>query len=239
MRVLITRPQAAAEQFVRLLETVGHEVIMSPVVRIEGTGTPIPDAEFDGLLATSANAFTYLQPRLPGTGGIRALPLYLVGERTALSARAHGFGNIYFVSPDAAELSEFLRRQIKPASRFLYLAGENRKAHLEESARADGHQVDIVVTYRAAAAEELAPDAVAALRAGDIDAVVHFSRRSAEIFVRLAYAADLAESSRKLKHFCLSPDVAAGLDALTPVCVKTASRPDSDSLLALLGSSAD
>lgn len=239
MRVLVTRPAAASDRFVLQLQAAGHQAIVSPVIWIERTGAPIPEAGFDGLLATSSHAFANLPAESLAAENLLALPLYLVGERTAAAARARGFGNFAVVSADAAALSEFLRRKARPASRFLYLAGEDRKLQLENNLKADGHCVEVVVAYRAAAAGELAPDVAAALRAGSIDAVAHFSRRSAELFVRLAQATALAELSRKILHLCLSADVAAGLEALAPVSVRTASTPDLASLIALLGSSAD
>jgi uroporphyrinogen-III synthase len=73
-----------------------------------------------------------------------------------------------------------------------------------------------------------------ALAGGDLDAVLHYSRRSAETALTLVTAAGLHADFAVLRHLCLSDDVAEGLSALSGATVKVADRPDEDALLALL-----
>ena len=89
MRVLVLRDRNAAEETAAALARLGHEALLAPVIGIEPTAIPLPSGRFDALLATSRHAFaTGLDVQRWG----RRLPVFAVGRRTAVSARAAGFG---------------------------------------------------------------------------------------------------------------------------------------------------
>ena len=115
----------------------------------------------------------------------------------------------------------------------LYLAGRHRKPDIGAAAKEICLDLDVVETYVAREAPSLTPEAEAALRTGEVDAVLHYSRRSAELFVTLADRAALWADAKKLLHFALSNDVAEPLSA-AGVQPRVAARPDEDHLLALL-----
>ena len=87
--------------------------------------------------------------------------------------------------------------------------------------------------YEARAVESLPETAIASLRSGQIGAALHYSRRSADLVVRLAGEAGLASELRAFPHLCLSADVAASL-ASTAAATLVAGDPSEDALLALL-----
>jgi len=87
------------------------------------------------------------------------------------------------------------------------------------------------VVYRAAAAPF--PSAlIEALKAGEVDAVLHFSRRSAENYAAGARQAGIAEPALAVRHLCLSAQVAEPLAGAGQVTI--AARPDEAALIALL-----
>ena len=59
--------------------------------------------------------------------------------------------------------------------------------------------------------ETLPAEAMRALTDGRIDAVLHYSRRSALALLRLAAEARLLNAALNLAHYCVSEDVAAVL----------------------------
>ena len=65
--------------------------------------------------------------------------------------------------------------------------------------------------YRAVAATSLPPAAAQALTGGGVDGVLHFSRRSAEVYVDAARAAGVLESALQAAHYCLSAPIAEPL----------------------------
>ena len=201
MRLLLTRAAEDAARTRAKLEAAGHAVLVSPVLVFAPTETSWPPHPLEGVVATSSRAFS---STLSGRPGFLEVPLYLVGQRTGKAARQHGFLGAATVAPDGGGLVAILQDQ--PAMRLLYLAGVDRKPDIEAGLVAAGHRLTVIETYEAVAAASLTPESIAALHEGAIDKVMHYSRRSAAIF--LALAAEAGIDPATTTHLCLSSDVA-------------------------------
>lgn len=88
------------------------------------------------------------------------------------------------------------------------------------------------MVYAAEAAARLPDPVGAALSQAGLDAVLHYSRRSARTALLLAEEAGLRESFARLSHLCLSADVAAPLAAAGIPIHFVPARPREDDLLA-------
>src|SRR5207253_10348536 len=97
-----------------------------------------------------------------------------------------------------------------------------------------GVRIETVVVYRAVAAERLPDEASAALRSGEVNGVLHFSRRSAVIYLDCARAAGVLDSALRPFHYCLSKAVAAPLVAAGASRVMVAKSPEENALLELV-----
>jgi len=226
IRVLVTRPADQAARTAKRLAALGHETVVAPALEIVPTGAAPPDEPFDLVLATSAQAFAGW--RAPDT--LRKAPLACVGETTAQAGKAAGFAPI-LVAPRASALVERLVASHKPGS-ALYLAGRERKPDLEQGLRAAGWRLRLLETYEARPVAGWPAAVAAALEKGEIDAVLHYSPRSAEAALKLIGNGP----AQGLLHLCLSQDVAALCRARVPgTRILTAFQPDEDSLLELLG----
>ncbi len=229
MRIWVSRPEPGAARTARRLEGLGHAVLLAPVLRIVPTGAPVPDGAFDGLILTSGNA-------VPATGGLpRALPVFAVGSRTAERARRAGFSQVHAAGGDAGDLAAQIAGRLPPGSRLLHAAGEDRKAEPAASLAAAGFRAAVWTAYAARADDALPEAAARALRATDgtgPEVVLHFSRRSARVAGELCREAGLAGAFRALMHYCLSPDVEAGLAEFGVAAHFVAMRPSEDALLA-------
>jgi uroporphyrinogen-III synthase len=64
--------------------------------------------------------------------------------------------------------------------------------------------------------------------------VLHFSRRSAEVFIDAARAAGVLESALQAAHFCLSAPIAEPLAQAGAADIRVAERPNEALLLALI-----
>jgi uroporphyrinogen-III synthase len=95
-----------------------------------------------------------------------------------------------------------------------------------------GLTVRTVVVYRAAKAEKFPSAVRTALEQGDIDGVLHFSRRSVESY--LECSRDLCGPALKPMHYCLSARAAEPLRLVGVPEIYVAARPDEASLLALV-----
>ena len=118
--------------------------------------------------------------------------------------------------------------------RVLYLAGEERSGDLTGALAAAGIEVTTRMVYRTLALPAFPPDVHAALVAGWIEGVLHFSRRSAETYVGCAAAAGLTEQALAPVHFCLSRQVAEPLEAAGARAIRLADQPNEAALVGLI-----
>jgi uroporphyrinogen-III synthase len=228
MRILLTRAKSDAERTAAQLTALGHKSVISPVVEILGIDVAIADERFDAIVATSAHAFVN-----PHVRSLANIPLYAVGERTRESAERAGWTAPIDLSDDAQGLIARLRIESSALRHVLYLAGRDRKPAIEAAAQEIGLDLKVAETYVAREISSLNEDAKQALRAGELDGALHYSRRSAELFIALARRAELWSQATRLQHFALSPDIAAPL-AAAGARTMVAAHPDEDHLFALL-----
>ncbi len=234
MRLLLTRPEPDAQRTAAALRAQGHDVITAPLLRIE----PAPEAQFDtgpwaAILITSANAAPAVAVHARMTE-LLALPVFAVGRRSADAMAAAGFADVTSADGNVSELVRLVGARLRPPARLLYLAGEDRSGDLAGDLRARGFAVETVVIYRAVAATSLPPAAAQALTGGGVDGVLHFSRRSAEVFVDAARAAGVLESALQAAHYCLSAPIAEPLAKAGAADIRVAERPNEALLLALI-----
>jgi len=208
---------------------------MLPLMRIE----PIDDVDlgegpWGAIVATSANACRAVAAH-PDIAELQPLPFFAVGARTAQAAAEAGFSDIMSAQGGLAELiSLVLHRLAGTNLPLLYLAGADRSGDLVGVLGSRGFKVHMAVLYRAVAETGLPPAARAALAAGEIDGVLHFSARTAQAFLSAAEAAGLQSRSLKIQHYCLSAQVASPLVAAGATAVHIASAPNESALVDLL-----
>lgn len=233
MRILLTRPEADAARTAAALRARGHETIIAPLLAIE----IVPDAElgagpWTAIAVTSANAVRAIAGHRR-RDELRALPVFTVGAHSAQEMSAAGFADVTSADGNADNLAKLIAARAPPGARLLYLAGEERSGDLAGALRAQAFMVDTALVYRAVAAERLPHHAIAALEAG-IDAVLHFSRRSAEAYINAARNSGLVdEAVTKPKHICLSERIAAPLSAIGAARIRVAARPDEAAMITL------
>jgi uroporphyrinogen-III synthase len=232
MRVLITRPEPDATRTAANLKRLGYETVVDPLLALELLPPKqLPAGPFAAIAATSANALRVAAVKVELTQ-LRALPLFAVGGRSAVAAREAGFRNVHNADGDAVVLVELIVRTLAPGSRVLHLAGEDRAQDLGALLAEANISVEVFTLYRMRPAKAFGPAAVA-LGAGKLEAVMHFSPRSAAIFLSIAERRGFLAAARRLRHLCISHATAAPLIA-TGLKVEIASRPNEAALTALL-----
>ncbi|MEE1656700.1 uroporphyrinogen-III synthase [Microvirga sp. CF3062] len=227
MRFLVTRSMDDAVRTAEKLASRGHEACLAPVTRIVPTGDPMPLDSYDALIVTSAHA----EAALASLDRMR--PVFAVGERTAEPVRAAGFPDITVAEGDAVSLVRLIRGTLAPGLTLLHVTARHHKDEPAASLRAAGFTILQWEAYEAEAVETLPDNAVEALRSGQIAAALHYSRRSADLVIRLAGEAGLASRLLGLPHLCLSADVAAPL-RLAGATTLVAEEPSEEALLGLL-----
>jgi uroporphyrinogen-III synthase len=223
MRVLLTRALEDAGRSARLLEKIGFESVVAPVIETrDGVESP-PEGVFDGLIVTSAKAASRLW-RFDAE--LRALPVFAVGPRTARAIGSHGIRDVHCSAGDAKSLIRDIPSILPPPARLLHIAGRDRKEEPARSLREMGYEVSLWTAYVAAAVDELPEAARRALDDDAIDAALHYSPRSAKLVLELVERAGLSTAFGHLRHVAISPDVAEVLRASG--CRRVAHAPKSN-----------
>jgi uroporphyrinogen-III synthase len=230
MRILLTRPEPDGLRSAARLRALGHDVILAPLMRGETLKADF-GGPFAAVLMTSANAARAILEH-PRFAELRALPVCTVGDHSAEVARAVGFAEVVSAQGALDDLVRLVAARFANA-RLLYLAGEDRAGDLAAELAGHGIKVETAVVYRAVAATTLPPEVAQALGANQLDAVLHYSRRSAATLLQLAAAAGAVNTLLGLAHYCLSDAVAVPLREAGARRIAVAPHPGESSLFGL------
>jgi uroporphyrinogen-III synthase len=232
VRILLTRPREDTAALAEKLTAAGHDVLSEPMLEIRfvpGAGVDLDGAQ--GLLFTSANgvrAFAAAEER-------RDLPAFAVGDATAAAARRAGFARVESAGGRVDDLVLLVRDRLVPgAGALVHAAGRDVAGDLAGNLSPAGFEVRRAVLYTAEAARTLSAETARALRAGEIDAVLFYSARSAQTFRRLIDEAKLAFSLGRATAFGLSQAAVEPVKSLPWAHIEIADRPDEGAILRLL-----
>jgi uroporphyrinogen-III synthase len=228
LAVLVTRPEPDNARTAEALRARGYDVLVAPLLRFESLRCELGRADVSGVVITSANALRAVKED-EEFAALRTLPLFAVGERTGHLARESGFKDVRVASGDVGALIA-LTRQSAP-TRLLYIAGEDTSRDLPAELAALRIEVRTVVAYRMVPVQNFSAEVSRAFGDGTIEAVLHYSRRSAQVFADLARN---APNALAVPQCCLSPAIAEVLSATGTANVVSAARPREQDLLEML-----
>lgn len=224
--LLMTRPRASAEAFVRALpDTLHNKVtpIYSPLLRIAPRAVTVTLAPEDIAIFTSAH-------------GVRFAPkgknrkAYCVGPATTLAANQAGWQAINAGGNADAVVETVLADN--PHAPLIHMSGHHTRGHVAERLGQAGLNVTTQVLYDQHR-ESLTKQALAAL-SGDFPVVIPlFSPRTAAQFATVALGGETAVIT------ALSPAVAQALDGFRPDALYIAEEPTSKSMTETLGKALD
>ena len=236
MAVLVTRPQPDNESTAAALRARGVEVLLAPALRFEPVPLPLGlKADYGAVIVTSANALRAIAPQLEDHP-LSKLRLFAVGEQTAAAARLAGFDDVIAADGDARALRELVAARIpasppEAAKALLYLAGADISRDLAGELGARGLNVVTLTTYRMVPIPDLPHEACDAFAANQVDAVLHYSIRSAKAFLEAARAAGVEISALAVPQCCISGSVAQILREAGAARVMVAASPNENALL--------
>ena len=239
MAILVTRPQPDAETTAAGLRARGFEVLLAPMLRFEPLAFRDDiDARYGALIVTSANALRAVESHLKAGRWLK-LPLFAVGEHTAAVAREIGFEQVISADGDASALRDCVlagvkSKILKKTSPLLYLAGADLARDLAADLRERGFTVVTQTTYRMVPLPSLPREACEAFAANRIEAVLHYSGRSAGAFLEAVRAAGIEISALSVPQFCISAAVATVLRDAGATQVMAAASADENALFALV-----
>jgi uroporphyrinogen-III synthase len=239
MAVLVTRPHPDDETTAAGLRAKGLNVLTAPMLRFEPVAFyDDTDARYSGVIVTSANALRGIEAHLAGSKLLK-LPLFAVGEHTAAAARRAGFAHVIAANGDTtglrdAVLASVKAKALKKSGTLLYLAGADLARDLAGDLGERGFTVVTHTTYRMIPVSSLPRGVSEAFAANRIEAVLHYSRRSARAFLEAARAAGVEISALAIPQCCISDAVASIVRDAGASHVMVARIPDEKALFEAL-----
>jgi uroporphyrinogen-III synthase len=239
MAVLVTRPNPDDETTASALRARGFEVLRAPMLRFEPVAFhDDEDARYGAVIVTSANALRGIAPHVKGSRLLK-LPLFAVGEHTASAARGIGFEKIIPANGDATALRDLVlasvkAKELKKSSTLLYLAGADLARDLAGELGERGFSVVTHTTYRMVPLSSLPRETCDAFAANQVEAVLHYSRRSARAFLEAARAAGVEISALAIPQCCISDAVASIVRDAGATQVMVAASPHENALFEVL-----
>jgi uroporphyrinogen-III synthase len=232
--ILVTRPEPDNATTADALRRRGFEALLAPVLQFEAL--PIrhdDDVRYGGVIATSANALRAIRSH-PLSGQLIELPVYTVGSRTADAARNAGFANVVSADGDAAALHKLIVQAIPKRDRkvpLLYLAGSDIAVDIATGLAGDGILVTPLIVYRMIPIVDLSDEVRGAFAAQTVEAVLHYSARSAAAFVAAIRGAALEIAALALPQVCMSQAVARVLREAGATRLVVAEKPQETAVL--------
>jgi uroporphyrinogen-III synthase len=240
MAILVTRPQPDNAATVAALRAKGFAVLPAPMLRFEPVAfQDDSDARYGAVIVTSANALRAAEGQ-PAMNRLKQLPLFTVGERTAETAREIGFSNVISADGDATALRDLMVasvrvKKLKKTDTLLYLAGADLARDLAGELGERGFSVVTQTTYRMVPIVSLPRDVCDAFASSGVEAVLHYSRRSARAFLDAARAGGVEISALAIPQCCLSEAIASIVRDAGATQVMVARAPDEKALFEALG----
>ncbi|MCH2163648.1 MAG: uroporphyrinogen-III synthase [Marinovum sp.] len=170
--MLLTRPQAASERFWHDHDQSGIRCVISPVLKIVAHVGIRPPEPWSAVILTSVSALDHYD-------GPTHMPAYVVGARTAESARTKGF-DVRLTAPDAAALCDAWPADAPKD--VVHIRGRYVAGDLAAGLAQHGVRVDAWTVYDQKA-QPLSKEAWAALEGEEPVILPLFSPRSATILV--------------------------------------------------------
>jgi uroporphyrinogen-III synthase len=240
MTILVTRPHPDNEATAAALRARGFEVLLAPMLRFESVAFHNDeDSRYGGIIVTSANALRGIEGQLQDSPLLK-LPVFAVGEHTAVAAKTFGFEHVISAQGDAAALRELVlasakAKELKKTSPLLYLAGADLARDLSGEVGERGFTVVTQTTYRMVPLSNLPGDVCEAFAAGRVEAALHYSRRSARAFLEAVRTAGVEISALSVPQCCISAAVATVLRDAGATRVMAAASSDENALFETLG----
>jgi uroporphyrinogen-III synthase len=230
MAVFVTRPSQDSDKTAHELRAKGYEVLVAPTLRLE----PLPfhddhEATYDAVIVTSANAVRAVKDD-PALAPLLNLKLFAVGDASADVARQTGFTKVVSANGDGAALRDLVAAKLKKGSTLCYLAGADLGRDLTAELGEHGYTVITHTTYRMMPVLNFPAEVTAVFNADGIEAVLHYSRRSARAFVEAVQTSGIEILALALPQVCISQAVASILREAGASRVIVAQTPDENAI---------
>ncbi|WP_289035256.1 uroporphyrinogen-III synthase [uncultured Roseibium sp.] len=229
MRFLLTRPAPDCARSAARLRALGHEAVEAPMLKMVATDPGALDLAGVSAVTVTSGRVAGLLANRSDLSALLELPVYTVGNRSAEAMRAAGFDRVLSANGDFADLVNLILDEA-PSGRVLYLAAADRAGDLEGHLHRGSVACDLVEVYRMDPVRDLEPAVLEVLKSGDLDALLLYSRRTAEALLSVLADHELMGLLSSLRVIAISQQVASALP--DTACVEVAAHPTEEALFA-------
>ena len=209
-KIWITRTRPAADESAKVWSAAGFKPVVEPLLDIQSVPHD-PIRKGDVLILTSKNGVDHI-----ACAGQRAI---CVGDATAVRARKAGFTDVVSVDGTSADVTHWVRANLKPSQSVTHISGWHVRGSIVEDLQQDGYDARRVKVYRSVP-RPIWPESPAAY-------VALYSQLAAQVFADLAKGCALT----RLSAVCISQATADELTGLKLKSVRIAARPREDELI--------
>ncbi|PCI86447.1 MAG: hypothetical protein COB24_09790 [Hyphomicrobiales bacterium] len=233
-QILVTRPQQDFQRTADGLAGLGFLAVSAPMMVFCELEFLMPKLdEVAALVFTSANGIR----AIVDVAEFKALPCYVVGKQTAKLAALHGFEVLGQGAGDVASLVEVIARDYLVRgleNKLLHISGVDQAGDLAKSLAELSIDCERLRAYEMKPTKQIMPEIEQKLCAGEIDAILFYSTRSAKIFIDLIEEMRHLAKISSLPIFCLSKNIAERACKPYLKQIYYIDQPDEQALLDLL-----
>lgn len=230
--ILVTRPEPDAQATAEKLEGLGIAATCAPLMQMHAITASLPQPTgLSSIALTSANALRALETTALLTPYLH-LPVFTVGDRTAAHARASGFKTVTSANGSFSDLVDLLADE-NPDGPIFYPTTRNPTGDLEAALVPKSLKIITTHVYEMHPATSLDTTNLIALQSGSINAVMLYSRRTAETFCTLTKTLLDDKTRHNLTILCLSENIAAPMIANGFPRIALADYPSEEAMMVL------
>ncbi|GEM_PF-1126092 len=212
----------------------GLTIIDAPLLTYRRLDTQWPDCpDIRAIALTSRHAVQALSEGGLIQGARAKIPVYCVGDATAIAAFEAGFETVFFAEGTARDLADLLRDDLEGGT-ILFPSGTTITPSTMPAFEAAGLTVHRWPVYDMDAAACFPPALLAALAQGAAMVVPFFSGRSAQIWSDLMMAQGLKAATAQSWGLCIAAGVVKFVDCLDWKDIIVPARPDMSAMVKAL-----
>ena len=117
---------------------------------------------------------------------------------------------------------------------MLYISGKTQSGNLFKKLSSLGFGVSEVVVYETIPRKSLSPATVAAIKNDQVDTILLYSSKTAEVLIKLLRKSRLVRQCKKITIICLSKGIANVAKSLNWYNVLVSDKPTQEGMLGLL-----
>jgi uroporphyrinogen-III synthase len=232
MRLILTRPIDDSLYLASIMKSKDHDFLIDPMLEIEFIDNNFDTEEFNCFILTSRYAAHSLL-KIYNINKLKNKIFFCIGVATRNILANSGFKNIHHANGTSEDLLKIITNFSRKDNKFLYIRGVDINCDICKILNNSGIYVREEVTYKANPASALSRETVSAIDGNNIDGIIFYSKRTAEIFIDLIKINKLSNKTSIICAYCLSEDIAGILREFN-MEVKVAKYPMNDEIIRLI-----